>query len=415
MPAVWSWTMLIGHGVVRGPVRLLLLAAGLTTALLSLPLALAQTAPAAVARVVSVQGAVESQRVGEPQWQAVRLNDTYSPGDKIRVQRRSRADLALLDQSVLRLNENTELTVQPVKEERTGVIELLRGAAHFFSRGPRSLEVQTPFAVAGVRGTEFLVEVDADKALLTIFEGTVLAQNPAGSLQLTGGQSAVAETGKAPVLRVVARPRDAVQWALYYPPVLYFRPDEFPAGPDWQGMVRQSLEPYLGGDLQRAFDAIAGVPATVSDPRFFTYRAHLLLAVGRVDEANADIGRALQLAPSDANALALQTIIAVVQGEKDKALDAAQKAVQAAPGSATAQIALSYAQQARFDLEGARASLEKAVQLEPQNALAWARLAELHASFGELGKSLDAAQKAVALQSNPRGPRPSWATPISRR
>ena len=34
---------------------------------------------------------------------------------------------------------------------------------------------------------------------------------------------------------------------------------------------------------------------------------------------------------------------------------------------------------------------------EPQNALAWARLAELHASFGNLDKSLEAAQKAVAL------------------
>ena len=186
----------------------------------------------------------------------------------------------MLDQSVLRLNANTEMTVEAVKDERTGVVNLLRGAAHFFSRGPRSLEVQTPFTVAGVRGTEFLVGVEPDRTLLTVFEGTVLAQNPTGSLTLTSGQSAIAETGKAPVLRVVARPRDAVQWTLYYPPVLYLRPDEFPTGADWQGMVRQSLESYLRGDLQRAFDSIATAPATVSDPRLFTYRAHLLLTVG---------------------------------------------------------------------------------------------------------------------------------------
>ncbi|HET9492169.1 MAG TPA: FecR domain-containing protein, partial [Methylomirabilota bacterium] len=301
----------------------------------------------------------------------------------------------MLDQSVLRLNANTELTVEAVKDQQTGVINLLRGAAHFFSRGPRSLEVQTPFTIAGVRGTEFLVGVEPDRTLLTVFEGTVLAENPAGSLTLTSAQSAVAERGKPPVLRVVARPRDAVHWALYYPPVLYFRPDEFPAGP-----IRQSVEQYQRGDLQRAFDSIATVPQTVTDPRFFAYRAHLLLAVGRTDEASADITRALQLAPNDPNALALQTIIAAVQGEKDRALDAAQKAVQAAPGSATAQIALSYAQQARFDLEGARASLEKAVQLDPQNALAWARLSELQASFGELNRALDAAQKAAALEPN---------------
>src|SRR6185436_11032202 len=173
-----------------------------------------------------------------------------------------------------------------------------------------------------------------------------------------------AESGKAPVIRLVARPRDAVHWALYYPPVLYFRPDEFPPGADWRGMVRQSLEHYLKGDLKGALDSVATPAQPVPDPRFFAYRAHLLLAVGRTDEAAPDIERALQLAPNDPHALALQTITAVVQGDNDKALDAAQRAVQAAPGSATAWIALSYAQQARFDLEGARASVENAVALD---------------------------------------------------
>src|SRR5262245_37774851 len=205
---------------------------------------LAQTREEWIARAVSVQGAVETQRVGETLWQAVKLNDQFRPGDQIRVLERSRADVALLDQSVLRLNENTTITIQAVKEERTGVVDLLMGAVHFFSRGPGSLDVQTPFVLAGVRGTEFLISVETDKTFLTIFEGTVSAANQAGSLMLTGGQSAVAEAGRAPVLRIVARPRDAVQWALYYLPVLYLRPDEFPPGPGWPGMGRQSFEFY---------------------------------------------------------------------------------------------------------------------------------------------------------------------------
>jgi tetratricopeptide (TPR) repeat protein len=343
---------------------------------------------------------VEARRAGQSSWRAVRLNDTFLPGDTIRVGERSRADLQMLDQSVLRLNARTEMTVEAVKEQRTGVVNLLRGAAHFFSRGPRSLEVRTPFTVAGVRGTEFYVGLEPDRALLTVFEGTVLAQSPAGSLTLTSGQSAVAETGKAPVLRVVARPREAVQWTLYYPPVLYFRADDFPAGPDWRGMVHRSLALYVSGDLRAAFDAIATAPPTVTDPRLFAYRAHLLLAVGRVDEAVADIEHALRRAPNDADALALQTIIAVAQGDRDRALTTARNAVQAAPKSATAQIALSYAQQARFDLEGARSSLEKAVALDPDNALAWARLSELWASFGELDRALRAAKRAAALEPN---------------
>ena len=285
--------------------------------------------------------------------------------------------MALLDQSVLRLNVNTTLTFKAVKEERTSVVDLFKGAAHFLSRGPRSLDVQTPFTTAGIRGTEFFISVEADKTFLSIFEGTVVAENPAGSLALTSGQSAVAEAGKAPMLRIVAHPRDAVQWALYYPPVVYVRPDEFAVGPAWQGMVRQSMALYWRGDLQGAFDSIANVPEDIRDPRFFTYRASLLLAVGRVHEADVDIERALTLAPSDSDALALLAIIAIVQNDNDKALAVAQKAVASAPHSATAFIALSYAQQAKFDLEGARASLEKAVQLDPKNALAWARLAEL--------------------------------------
>ena len=188
----------------------------------------------APAKAVSVQGTVETRRGGSGDWQAVKLNDTFCAGDAIRVGDKSRADVALLNQSVLRINANSAITVEAPKEERTGVIALVQGAAHFLARGPRSLEVQPPFPIAGVRGTEFYIELDSDKALMTVFEGIVVAQSAAGSLSLTDGQSAIAASGKAPVLTVVARPRDAVQWALYDPPVLYFRPDECPAGADWQ-------------------------------------------------------------------------------------------------------------------------------------------------------------------------------------
>jgi hypothetical protein len=168
--------------------RFLAVAALVATLLASPLVGLAQSVGATVARAVSVQGTVEARRTGQTSWQPVQLNDTFSPGDTIRVRERSRADLAMLDQSVLRLNANTELTVQPVKDERTGVVSLLRGAAHFFSRGPRSLEVQTPFTVAGVRGTEFYIGLEPSQALLTVFEGTIVAQNPSGSLTLTSGR-----------------------------------------------------------------------------------------------------------------------------------------------------------------------------------------------------------------------------------
>jgi tetratricopeptide (TPR) repeat protein len=331
--------------------------------------AFAETCEQWAAKAVSVEGTVEVQRAGETQWQTVKLDDTFCPGDTIRVDDRSRTALALENQPLLRLDQNTTITLGGVKEKRGAVVALAKGAVHFFSRIRRNLEVMTGFVNAGVEGTEGFIRVEEDRTLITIFEGQVLASNAAGSLTLTGSQSAVAEAGKAPVGRVVVRPRDAVHWALYYPPVMLFAPGEAP-----------KEDP--------------------GDPRFLAYRASQLLAVGRVDEAGADIQRALSLDPAYSDAYALQTIIFVVQNEREKVVGSAQKAVETGPNSATARIAMSYAQQAGFDLEAARASVEEAVKLDPDDALAWARLAELWSSFGRLGKTLDAAKKAVALDPN---------------
>ncbi|MFH0343494.1 MAG: tetratricopeptide repeat protein, partial [Chromatiales bacterium] len=350
-------------------------------------------------RFASIEGSVEVQS-GEAQgWRAAKLDHRLCEGDTIRVGEHSRAAVYLVNEAVLRIDRNTTMRLLHLSEkiEERSLLDIIKGAFQSMSRQPRRLMVNTPYLNGMIEGTEFLVRVEDDRASILVLEGKVLASNAAGSLKVAPGESATAEAGKAPQPRIVVRPRNAVQWALYYPPVLYLRPDEFPPGPGWQGRVRQSIEFYLRGDLQKAFDSIANVPETVPDPRFFAYRASLLLAVGRVDEANADIGRALRLAPNDSNALALQAIIAVVQNDKDKALTIAQTAVAVAPNSATALIALSYARQARFDLEGARASLEKVVKLDPKNALAWARLAELWSSFGRLDRALKAAQKAVAL------------------
>jgi ferric-dicitrate binding protein FerR (iron transport regulator) len=213
------------------------------------------------AKATSVQGSVEAQRAGTTQWAAVKLGDTFCPGDQIRALERSRADLQLLNQTVLRLNANTTITVETPKQ-RTGVVSLLRGASHILSRGPNSLEVNTPYTLAGVRGTEFLIAVDADRAQITVFEGTVVAENAVGTLALNDGQSAVASAGKAPTSVLVAKPRDAVQWALYYPPVVYLTADEFPAGSDWRGNVRNSLGFYAKGDITKAFEALQGVRTT---------------------------------------------------------------------------------------------------------------------------------------------------------
>jgi tetratricopeptide (TPR) repeat protein/opacity protein-like surface antigen len=345
----------------------LMVCAGILTVLLSPATSFAATCEQSVAKAMAVEGKVDVRHPDETQWQPVKLHDTFCPGDVIRVQERSRADIALSNQPMLRLDQNTTMTLGGIKKEGGSLIELVKGATHFFSRVPRNLEVRTAFVNAGVEGTEGVVRVTDDKAEITIFEGKVVAANESGTLSITNGQSVVAEKGKAPSYQTVVKPRDAVQWALYYPPVMDVSPDE---------AVKED------------------------DPRSLTGRAARSLSVGRVDDASADLDRAIKLDPRSADALALQSIIAVVQNDKEKSMGLANSAVAANPQSASAKIALSYAQQAQFDVEGALKSLEEAVKAEPKNALAWARLAELRLSMQQLDAGLQAAQEAVALNPN---------------
>src|SRR5262249_874163 len=92
-----------------------------------------------IAKIVSVQGRVEVYRAGQTQPQPARLYDTYCPGDQISVGERSRADVALLNEPIIRLDQNTTLTLGGVKENRS-IIQLIKGVIYFFSRLPRNLE-----------------------------------------------------------------------------------------------------------------------------------------------------------------------------------------------------------------------------------------------------------------------------------
>ena len=119
-------------------------------------------------------------------------------------------------------------------------------------------------------------------------------------------------------------------------------------------------------------------------------KASRYLSVGRVEEAQT-----LLQGMESGEALALQTIIAIVNNDQERAIKLATDAVQQAPRSAATHIAMSYAWQAKLNLTHALASSEQAVMLESNNAIVWARLEELQLSTGELNEALASAQQAI--------------------
>lgn len=315
------------------------------------------------AQVVSVQGIVEVRRHQSASWEPAMLEAQLCAGDSLRVRTHSRAAIRLNNDSVMRLDQRTTITIPKSEENKiTALIDLIRGAVHIITRTPLPFKVRTPFLNAGVEGTELSVEVEADHARVVIFEGRVSASNEHDSMMLTGNEAAVAYQHRPPLKEIIARPLDAVQWALYYPAIIGYHRNQGSAG---------------SGDLMQ--------------------QAEYLLSVGRADEATAVINRLLTGNPFNSAATALQSIIAVVQNDKDRAFELAHHAVQYDNLSAPARLVLSYAQQAAFDIDAALASVKQAVTLDPQNALIWARLSELQMSVGELDQALESAQEAINL------------------
>lgn len=308
-----------------------------------------------VAKLDSFQGKVQAKLTSSVEWKQVSQKDAFCAGDMLRVMEKSRAVIVLKNKTIMRLDQNTTITIASATEPKPSLLDILKGAAYFISRTPQKFRVNTPFLNAGIEGTEFLVSVRESDAMVSVFEGIVLAENSSGSIRLAQGQTASAVEGRAPVLNMTIKPKDAVQWTLYYPII----------------------------SINKAHESL-------------TARISALLSSGAAGEAEAELAKALSADPDNADALSFMAVIAVSQNEKDKALAYAKRAVAAAPNSGTAHNALSYALQARFDLAEALQSVRTAVQLEPGTALALARLSELYLSLGNKDEALKAAEKAAA-------------------
>ena len=330
-------------------------------------------------RIASLEGRVQIRSVDQNAWHPARLADHLCKGDTIRVGELGRAAVVMVNEAVMRLDQNTTMRLVDVsaKKEQRSWVDLLKGTIQAFIRHPRLLSVNTPYLNGSIEGTEFQVVVRDDSSSILVEEGRILASNDHGKVAVTPGEAADAKAGAAPTTRIVVKPRDAVQWTLYYPPIM--------AAPAGQGDAAASIE------------TLDKTPESSRDANFYLQRAALLLNVGRQDEAQADIDAALKRDPNAGLAHALRAIIDVVRNERKQALAEADKAVALSDTAAT-RIALSYAQQADFRIEAARDTLLVAVRNHPDDALAWARLSELWLTLGNHREATAAAQKAVSLQ-----------------
>jgi hypothetical protein len=119
-------------------------------------------------KVVSLEGTVEIGRAGA--FAAADVGSPVRGGDTIRTGNPGRARVLFADDSVLNLADNTTLLIDesvfdPNKGTASTLMNLLGGkvralVSDYYSGGRGTYQIETPTAVSGVRGTEFVVTYD---------------------------------------------------------------------------------------------------------------------------------------------------------------------------------------------------------------------------------------------------------------
>lgn len=153
-----------------------------------------------LAQADKVSGRVEVQRGGAGAWKALAQNDMIKTGDVVRSAAASSAEFKWADGTRWKIMPGTEITVKKSTRntvKRADRSELKLTAGKVFIRIVKALqpassfEVETPTAVAAVRGTIFSVEFKNGKSEIAVFKGRVAVKSDGEEETIEPGRAAI--------------------------------------------------------------------------------------------------------------------------------------------------------------------------------------------------------------------------------
>jgi tetratricopeptide (TPR) repeat protein len=287
----------------------------------------AQAEGPVVGKLVTLQGRVGVRAGSSPQWQPARINQALYAGDSVRTGPASRASILCVDESQIKLNENTIVIlksiapssrlqpVSPVTEKPPSHYEVPEGEIWLRNKNEKfRFELETPAVTATIRGTELNVKVGRNGTTSVILlEGNVCLTNPQGEVCLRPGEEGYTVPGQKPGKRMLVQPDDAVQWCLYYPGIFSYRdlplaalPQELrtPAGPRAAALVQKGENAYDRGQLEAARrDAEAALQSDPENSRALTLLGWISLQQGAPEAGLAFFRRVRQ--PDDLTRIGL--------------------------------------------------------------------------------------------------------------
>lgn len=382
------------------------------------------------AEIVSVQGKAESRAPQDSTWREAAVKQQLLQGAAVRTLDASRMAVLLADQTQVRLAPNSIVEIKQVGDGVTRATQLQQNSGRTWSQSksvPDRLTVQTPTALAAIRGTDWELVVDEDgTSTLTVLSGEVLLSNDQGSINIGSGEQARAQKGMAPVKTMLSSPRDRVQWvsgftvdARRYPDLAqlpdvaasFASQDLLTVRRAVQQLAMQSHAPadaslllsdFLrqDGELVQAIDLLEQAATRYpEDARLDVWRARLLLLRDDVPAARSALASARVREPQSAELMLAEGELERLEGQANAAAAAYQSALALSPELARAWHGLGVVQTEREDFSNAQISLQRALALD-QHATGF--LAEL-GTLEALTERLDAARAAFAqaLQDQP--------------
>ncbi|MBT3030922.1 MAG: FecR domain-containing protein [Candidatus Thiodiazotropha sp. (ex Codakia orbicularis)] len=347
-----------------------------------------------VAQVVSLEGSAEKKRDGQETWQQVVLDDQFCAGDAIRTLHDGRAAVRLTNDTLLRLDRDSALTFTQVGKTTPSLLDLLRGAVHFISRTPKSLEVKTPYVNASIEGTEFVIRIRNQGTEVTVLEGTVIAANEAGSIDLSANQATRASADQQPVRIEVVKPFEAVAWALYYPSL-----PEAPGKADT--LAQKAIKAIVQNRLEEATElAKQALQQDSQSAAAYMAQSYVNQAMFDIPAALANSKKAAELAPQNALAQARLAEVWLMTGHTRSAREAANQAITINPELSLAHTVLGFASLRDINLNAAETAFEKAIALDSAAPLPHLGLGLLEIRQGALESGRERIETSVLLDPN---------------
>lgn len=146
-------------------------------------------------------GIVKIKRQGQADEFSAKKGMLLYPGDQIKTGELSRAAIILNDGTITKLHEKTNLMLSESKQqEKSNRLKLLFGQLWAkVKKRQHSLEIETPSAVAAIKGTAFELKVMDDQAVqLLVWNGLVDFYNNKGKVEVSAGEKSTAKKDQQP-------------------------------------------------------------------------------------------------------------------------------------------------------------------------------------------------------------------------